>query len=159
MMSQDDVVRQQLVNLLMLRQAHMIFEDAVKDFPEDAINVKPQNLDYSFWHILEHIRICQWDILDYIVNPDYIAPEFPEGLWQASDATCTLDEWQQTIEQFYTDRQALVDIVNDPETDLYAQIPHGAAGHNIVREIIIVGQHNAYHIGEFAILRAVHHLW
>ena len=155
----DRVVRQELVNMLMLRQAHMIFKDAVKDFPEHAYNMKAQNVSYSFWHLLEHIRICQYDILDYILNPDYIAPEFPAGLWLPQDSTCTVEEWNQTIEQFCSDRQALVDIVMNPETDLQAQIPHAMKGHNIAREIIIVGQHNAYHIGEFGILRQIQGFW
>ena len=158
-MSDDIVLRQELVNMLMLRQAHMIFEDAVNDFPEQAINMKPAPLTYSFWHLLEHIRICQVDILDYIINPDYVAPEFPAGYWRDEALDCTIEDWNATIERFYTDRQALVDIVMHPETDLHAQIPHAQAGHTIVREIIIVGQHNAYHIGEFGILRQVHGLW
>ncbi len=158
-MNADTVLRQELVNLLTQRQAHMLFEDAVKDFPEHAMNLKPKDLSYSFWHLLEHIRICQYDILDYIVNPDYVAPEFPAGYWLPEDRTCTSDEWNQSIQQFYDDRQGLVDIVNNPEMDLHEQIPHAQAGHTIVREIIIVGQHNAYHIGEFGILRQVHNLW
>lgn len=158
-MSADATLRQELVNMLMLRQAHMLFEDAVKDFPEQAINMKPNKLIYSFWHLLEHIRICQFDILDYIINPDYVTPEFPAGYWRDEDTTCTVAEWHQTIEQFYADRQALVDIVMNPETDLHAQIPHAQTGHTILREIIIVGQHNGYHIGEFGILRQVHDLW
>lgn len=158
-MTSDAILREQLVNLLIKPQAHMLFEDAVKDFPEHAINTKPTTLNYSFWHLLDHIRICQWDILDYIKNPDYVEPEFPKGLWQPPDSTCTLTQWNTTIEQFYADRQALVDMVKNPDTDLYAQIPHGAPGHNIVREVMIVGQHNAYHIGEFGILRHVMNLW
>lgn len=158
-MSNDMILRQELVNMLMLRQAHMIFEDAVKDFPVEAINMKPAPLTYSFWHLLEHIRICQVDILDYIINPDYVTPDFPAGYWRDESLDCTLADWNATIEQFYADRQALVDIVMNPETDLYAQILHAQAGHTIVREIIIVGQHNAYHIGEFGILRQNHNLW
>lgn len=158
-MNSDNVLRQELVNLLILRQAHMIFEDAVKDFPEHAYNMKPPSLSYSFWHILEHIRFCQFDILDYIINPDYAMPEFPKGYWQAEDSTCSATEWSQTIEQFYADRQALVDIILNPETDLYAEIPHSKRGHSIAREIIITGQHNAYHLGEFGILRQVQGLW
>lgn len=158
-MTDDTIMRQELVNMLMLRQAHMIFEDAIKDFPEDAYNTKPQNLTYSFWHLLEHIRLAQLDLLDYIINPEYVAPEFPAGYWQSEDSTCTAEQWQQTIEQFYADRQALVDIIMKPETDLQAQIPHAKEGHNIAREVIIAGQHNAYHIGEFGILRHVESLW
>ena len=86
----DAALRQELVNMLMLRQAHMLFEDAVKDFPEQAINMKPNKLSYSFWHLLEHIHICQFDILDYIINPKYVTPEFPAGYWRDEDTTCTV---------------------------------------------------------------------
>lgn len=155
----DTTLRQELVNMLLLRQAHMMFEDAVKDFPDHAINMRPDKLTYSLWHLLEHIRICQFDILDYIINPDYVTPDFPAGYWRDTATDCTLAEWNQTIEQFYADRQALVDIVMNPETELHAQIPHAQAGHSILREIIIVGQHNGYHIGEFGILRHTYDLW
>ena len=158
-MSDDQAVRQQLVNLLLERQAHMIFEDAVANFPKEHINTKPATLEYSFWHLLEHIRFCQWDILDYIRNADYKGHKFPEGYWQPRDAMTDWDGWQKTINDFYADRQALVDIVQDSATDLYTPIPHGYGGHNILREILIVGDHNGYHIGEFGILRHTMKLW
>jgi hypothetical protein len=155
----DKAVRQQLINMLTIRQAHMLFEDAIANFPAAHINTKPPQLDYSFWHLLEHIRICQFDILDYIRNPDYVAPEFPKGLWPAPDATTDQGGWDKTIAQFNADRDALLAIINDPTTDLYAQIPHGYDGHNILREILVVADHNAYHIGELGILRQSMGLW
>jgi hypothetical protein len=155
----DKTVREQLTNLLLKRQAHMSFEDAVADFPTEHINTKPVHVDYTFWHLIEHIRICQWDILDYIRNPDYVAPEFPVGLWPAPDSTTDVSGWNKTIVQFKTDRDALVAIINNPQTDVYAQIPHGYEGHNILREILVVADHNAYHIGEFGILRQTMGLW
>ena len=158
-MSNDSAVREQLVNTLIKRQAYMSFEDAVKEFPKEHINTKPTNVDYSFWHLLEHLRMTQWDILDYIRNSDYQSKEWPAEYWPASDAETNGDGWQSTIKQFQDDRQALVDIVKDPATDLYAQIPHGMGGHNIMREICVVSAHNAYHIGEFGILRQVMQLW
>ncbi|MEO1290452.1 MAG: DinB family protein [Chloroflexota bacterium] len=158
-MKDDAVIRQELANMLMIRQAHMIFEDAVEDFPEHAYNMKPLNLAYSFWHLLEHIRLCQVDILEYILKSDYVAPDFPDGYWRDEDTVCTSKEWQETIEQYLADRQTLVEMVMNPETDLQAQIPHAQAGHTIAREILIVGQHNAYHLGEFGILRQVCDLW
>jgi hypothetical protein len=158
-MSDDQEVRKQLVNLLLKRQAHMLFEDAIANFPSDHINSHPSHVTYSFWHLLEHIRICQWDILDYIRNPDYKAMNFPDDLWHPIVVETDMNGWEQTIQQFYADRQALVDIVNDPGSDLYAPIPHGWDGHNILREILVVADHNAYHIGEFAILRQLMELW
>lgn len=158
-MSSDEIVRQQLVNLLEARQAHMLFEDAVKDFPLAHINTRPPNVSYSFWHLLDHIRFCQWDILDYIVNPNYQYVEWPKGYWPDPAKDTDAEGWQHTIQQFYDDRKALVKLALDPATDLYAQIPHGEKGHNIVREINVVASHNAYHIGEFGILRQVMGLW
>ncbi len=158
-MNHDQLVRQQLVNLLLERQAHMLFEDAIAGFPKAQINGRPPGLDYTFWHLLEHLRICQHDILDYIRNPQYQALNFPNDLWPPKETNTDETGWQQTIDQFLADRQALVEIVQNPETDLYAQIPHGWEGHNILREILVVADHNAYHLGELGILRQVMGLW
>ncbi len=158
-MKLDQELRQQLVNMLLKRQAHMLFEDAVADFPESHINTRPPNVEYSFWHLLEHLRLCQYDILDYIRNSGYQTPDFPAGYWPDKEADTDLAGWQQTINQFLVDRQALVDIINDPSSDLYAPIPHGWDGHNILREIIVVADHNAYHLGELGVLRQTMNLW
>lgn len=158
-MNSDDALRQQLVNLLMVQQAHMGFEDAVANFPQEHINTNPPQVEYTFWHLIEHIRICQWDILDYIRNPNYHELEWPKGYWPDPSAKTDWVGWNKTIQDFLRDRQALVDIVKDPATDLYAQIPHGYEGHNILREILVVADHNAYHIGELGILRQVMGLW
>ncbi len=155
----DQHVRTQLVNLLTMQQAHMLFEDAVHAFPADFINVRPPGVEYTFWHLLEHLRICQWDILDYICNPSYRQLRFPDDLWPASQAGTNAGGWQQTVDQFLADRAALVNIVQDPRTDLYRPIPHGYDGHTILREILIVADHNAYHVGELAILRQVAGCW
>lgn len=155
----DKHVRQQLVNALAQRQAHMLFDDAIKDFPEAHYNTYPTNVSYSFWHLLEHLRITQWDILDYIQNPDYQYREFPSGYWAEPETIATVADWQETVDHFRKDLNALIGIINDPQTDLYAQIPHAKDGHTILREINIVATHNAYHIGEFGILRATMGLW
>lgn len=155
----DKHVREQVVNALGEQQAHMLFDDAVKDFPAAHYNTRPQNVSYSFWHLLEHLRITQWDILDYIQNTDYQYLEFPKGYWPAPDATADEAAWNKTIADFRRDLHALIDIINDPNTDLYAQIPHAQQGHTVLREINIVATHNAYHIGELGILRGIMKLW
>ncbi len=138
----------------------MDFEDAVKDFPAEHYNSKPANCDYSFWHLLEHIRICQKDILDYIVDEDYAWPNFPDDLWPDKEVDTDAAGWQATIDAFYLDRQALVDIVSDPDQDLFAPLPNsGEHQHNILREINIIASHNAYHTGELGILRHTMGLW
>ena len=154
-------IRGQLVNMLTVGQAHMTFEDAVRNLPPDEINARAANVEYTFWHLLEHLRICQWDILDYIRNPNYKELTFPDDLWPAREATTDISGWQKTIQQFLSDRAELISIINDPQTDLYSPIPHGYDGHTILREILIVADHNAYHIGEFGILRHItaHNNW
>jgi hypothetical protein len=160
MSNPDSVLRQQLINVLIERQAHMTFEDAVKAFPSEHMNTRPPNVEYTFWHLIEHIRYCQWDILDYIRNPNYSATDWPSGYWRKPDEETDLAGWNTTIEQFKADRQALVDIVKDPTMDLYAPIPHGwSKDHNVIREVLVAAGHNSYHIGELGILRQQMALW
>jgi hypothetical protein len=159
-MNTDQELRNQLVRMLTIRQAHMDFKDAVADFPVDQINTRVPNSDYTFWHLLEHLRICQKDNLDYIQADDYHRPKFPDDLWPAPPAQTDLAGWQQTIEQFYADRQKLVEIINSPAVDLFVPLPNsGEHQHNIVREINIIANHNAYHTSELAIMRQVLGLW
>ena len=159
-MLQDKELRNQLVRMLTVRQAHMDFEDAVADFPVEHINTRPTNCDYTFWHLLEHIRICQEDIVHYIVSDNYTWLDFPTGLWPDRSAETDPPGWKNTIQSFYRDRQALVDIINDPTNDIFAPLPNsGEHKHNILREINIVANHNAYHTGEFGILRQIMGLW
>lgn len=155
----ESLIRQQLVNMLTVAQAHMTFEDAIKNFPAAHFNTRPPGVDYSFWHLLEHLRIGQWDILDYCVNANYKPIEWPRDYWPAKDAVTDADGWSRTVDQFLADRSTLVAMVQNPQTDLYSPIPHGYDGHTILREIFLVASHNAYHIGEFGILRQVMGLW
>lgn len=155
----DELIREQLVKLLTVQQAHMGFEEAVKDFPAAHYNTRPPKVEYTFWHLLEHLRIAQWDILDYSRNPNYQHIEWPRDYWPAKEATTDASGWQRTVEQFLADRAAMTALIRDPQTDLYAPIAHGYDGHTILREVMVLADHNAYHIGEFAILRQVVGVW
>ena len=157
-MSSDQVVRDQLLALLNGGNAHMPFEEAVADFPAKHFNTIPPNITYSPWNILEHLRLAQWDILDFIRNPDYVTPEWPKDYWPDPAETADQEQWDKTINLFLSDAGSLREIVSDPETDLYAPIPH-APDYTIFREILVGSDHNAYHIGEFAILRQVMGTW
>ena len=155
----DNHLREQLVNALTKRQAHQTYDQVVADFPAAHFNRRPPNAPYSFWQLLEHIRITQWDILDYIENPGYQYRKFPDEYWPDEDAEADAEIWQRTIEHTRADLRSLVAIVKDPQRDLLAQIPHGQPSHTILREILIIASHNAYHIGEFGILRGSLDLW
>jgi hypothetical protein len=157
-MSNDQVVREQLLFLLGGGNAHMSFDQAVADFPMEAINSRAPNVDYSPWHLLEHIRIAQWDILEFSRDPRHVSPEWPEGYWPAPQTQADQAKWEGTIASIRHDLQALQEMVEDPSTNLYGDLPH-APGYNILREILLVADHNAYHIGELAILRQVMGLW
>jgi hypothetical protein len=153
-----DILREQLLDLIDGHGAHLPFDAAVADFPDHAINERPPNVPYTPWHLLEHIRIAQRDILEYIRDRAYLAPSWPEEYWPARDATATPGQWTATIAGIRADQQALRDLVADPAMDLLATIP-GTPGHTILREVRLVGDHNAYHLGEFAILRQVMGTW
>ena len=157
-MTATDILRAQLLELIDGHGAHMPFDAAVADFPDEAVNRRPPNVPYTPWHLVEHIRIAQRDILDYIRDRTYLAPNWPEEYWPARDATATPDEFARSVTSFRADSQALHELVADPATDLLATIP-GTPGHTILREVRLVGAHNAYHIGEFAILRQVMGTW
>jgi hypothetical protein len=157
-MNSDQSVRDELLFLLRGGHAHMPFEAAVADFPAAHFNTCPLNVSYTPWHLLEHLRITQADILEFIRNPKYVYLNWPDDYWPAVDAQADAAAWQATIAGFKADNQALQAIVADPAKDLYTPLAHGE-GQNILREILVVADHNAYHIGELAILRQVMGTW
>lgn len=157
-MQSDTLLREQLRTILQGGDAHMTFDEAVAYFPREHINTRPQHVPYTPWHLLEHLRITQWDILEFIRNPQHVSPRWPEGYWPAEDIQADETAWEQTLASFRTDLQALQQMVTDPTVDLYVPIPHGS-GQTILREILLVADHNAYHIGEFGILRQVMQTW
>jgi hypothetical protein len=157
-MNADKVLREQLLALLRSRNAHMGFDEAVADFPLEHINTRPPNVPYTPWHLLEHLRITQWDILEFVRNPDHVSPSWPSGYWPRQDEQADPARWQKTIESFRADLKAVQEIVENPKTDFFSDLPH-AKGYTILREVLLVADHNAYHVGEFAILRQVMGTW
>ena len=151
-------LRRQLTDLLDGVGAHMPFEEAVADFPDEAMNQRPPNVDYTPWHLLEHLRLTQLDILQYVIDPAYQDRVWPRDYWPDREATATREVFDRTIRDFLADRAALRALVTDQNRDLFAVIP-GTRGHTLVREIRIDADHNAYHVGEFAILRQVMGSW
>jgi len=157
-MNQDHVVREHLLYLLRGGGAHMSFDDAVADFPLELINVKPPNVPYTPWHLVEHLRITQWDILEFVRNPHHVSPTWPDGYWPDQNAQADAAAWNNSLAAFKADLQAMQALVSDPDTDLYVPIPHGE-GQTVLREALLVADHNAYHIGELGILRQVMQAW
>jgi len=154
----DQGYREQLVRLLEGDDARMRFEAAVADFPDAGINAFAPNVAYTPWHLVEHLRITQRDILDYIVDPDYREPPWPDAYWPPRDAVATPAQFAASVAAFLSDRDALRALALDPARDLLAPMPN-TPGHSIAREIRIAGDHCSYHVGEFAVLRQVMGTW
>lgn len=157
-MKNEEYIRDELVFHLTKGHAHMTFEEAVADFPVTKMNSVFMNGDYTFWHLLEHIRRTQADILDFIVNKEYKEPKWPEDYWPKKSEKATETNWDKTVKGFLKDQKSLVKLIRDTNTNLYTKIPKGT-GQTLFREIWVVVDHNAYHIGEFAIMRQVLKAW
>ncbi|MBI2207622.1 MAG: DinB family protein [Candidatus Rokubacteria bacterium] len=138
--------------------AHMSLDEAVAGFPMAQINAKAPHIPYSFWHLLEHIRIAQWDLLEYVRNPEHVSPGWPEGYWPAPDATTDAAGWKRTIAAIKKDLARMDQLLADREVDIFAPVPF-ANDKSVVRCAFLVLDHNAYHLGELAILRQVMQLW
>ncbi len=154
----ETLMREQVLALLRGGNAHMPFDEAVADFPLDRINDRAPNVSYSPWQLLEHIRITQEDILEFTRDPDWVSPSWPEGHWPAPDEEADPARWTATINAIRRDLEAMQALVADPANSLTDDLPH-APGYTLLREALLVADHNAYHIGEFAILRQIMGTW
>jgi hypothetical protein len=132
----------------------MSIDDALSGFPLKDINRKIPHASYTVWHLLEHMRIAQKDILGFTINPDHVSPEFPGGYWPKEDETATVRQWKKTLADIREDLNAVKDLVKDPKTDFFGPIPH-AKDYTVFRELLLVADHNAYHAGELVTLRRV----
>ena len=150
----SETLRRQLIELLDGGHAHAGLKQIVADYPFELANRTIPGLPYTVWHLLEHLRIAQWDILEFIRNPQHVSPEWPAGYWPPRDKQADRAQWQETVEKVQADTQALLATVQNPETDLYADLPH-APGYSVLREILVVCDHNAYHLGELSALKDV----
>ena len=157
-MDDDRALRRQIVRLLEGVDAHMTFDEAVADFPTEAINAHAPNVSYTPWHLIEHLRITQRDILDYVRQENYVELHWPGEYWPSEDATADREQFDATVAAFRADNAAFRELVADPATNLFATIP-GTPSHNVLREARIAADHNAYHVGEFAILRQIMGTW
>lgn len=148
------VIREQLLALLRGGNAHMSFDDAVSGFPLEAVNTKVPHGSYMVWHLLAHMRVVQWDILEFVRNPDHVSPDFPGEYWPGTDKKATPLIWENTVNDIRADLKAVEGIVKDPQTDFFSPIPH-AKDYTIFREILLIADHNSFHVGEFVALRRV----
>jgi hypothetical protein len=154
----DKPLRDHLVELLQGGHAHLRFEAAVEDLPVALRGAKVADLPHTPWRLIEHMRIAQGDILKFSIDPDHVSPEFPDGYWPEGDAPPDTSAWDRSVEGFRADMKAMIDLVLDPDVDLFAPIPHGQ-GQTILREALLVADHNAYHLGQLVTVRRLLGEW
>ena len=157
-MTNDAAVRDHLQRLLDWEDAHVGFEKALAGIPAVMRGRTPAGLPYSPWQLLEHLRIAQHDILDFCRNPNYRELEWPNDYWPASPAPSSDREWDEAIDRFRHDRAALQALATDPSVDLTARIPHGS-GQTYLRELVLVADHTASHVGELVVVRRLLGIW
>ena len=151
-MTNSDPLRKQLVDLLRMEGAHLAFDSAVAGFPAKLRGAKPHGAPHTAWQLLEHMRLAQEDILDFSRNPQYRQKRFPDDYWPATDAPPDAKAWDRSIEQFQKDLEEMKKLVADPKQDLTARIPHGER-QTLLREALLVADHNSYHLGQLVFLR------
>ena len=157
-MEQDQALRDHLCALLEGGGAHAKFKDAVRDLPVPLRGKRSEGLPHSPWELVEHLRIAQWDILEFSRDPKHVSPEFPVGYWPPSPVPPDEQAWDKTVAAFQADSKAMRKLVTDHSTDLFARIPHGE-GQTILREALLVADHNAYHIGQLILVRRLLGAW
>ena len=154
----DAALRQHLLELLHGGHAHADFDTAVRNVPTTLRGKRPKGAEHSAWEILEHLRIAQWDILEFSRNPGHQSPDWPGGYWPETAAPPDAKAWDKSVRAFRRDLKAMCDLVANPATDLYARIPHGS-GQTILREALLTADHNGYHLGELVLVRRLLGAW
>jgi hypothetical protein len=151
-------LRKQLVENLNGSNAHADFAQSIRDFPAELRGTRPKGAPHSPWEVLEHMRIAQWDILEFSRAAKHASPKWPEGYWPPQPEPPDDKAWDRSVHQFCQDNDALCKLVSDESNDLFAEIPHGD-GQTLLREALLAVDHNAYHLGQLVLLRRTVGAW
>ena len=154
----EKLLREHLTNLLSGGGAHLDWKASFAGIPPKLRGVRPSGLPHSLWEMLEHLRIAQWDILEFSRNPKHVSPDWPQGYWPGSPEPPNEEAWEKSLKLFGRDLAAMEKLVANPKTDLFARIPHGT-GQTILREALLVADHNAYHLGQVVFIRRLLGAW
>lgn len=154
----DAALRKHLIDVLKGGSAHVQFMDALEEFPPNKRGTFAPGLPHTGWQLLEHARIAQWDILEFSRNPNHVSPGFPEGYWPKTPGPPADAEWDKSVQSFQNDLNEMIELVKNPRTDLFAKIPHGD-NQTILREALVLADHNAYHLGQLVDLRRALGTW
>ena len=151
-------IRKQVIELLKGGTAHASFEDAIKDIPFKLAGVRPENLPYSVWELCEHIRIAQWDMVEFSRNPKHKSPKWPDKYWPISKAPISQEQFEKCIQQIKSDLKIMIDLLEDQQNDLFTPFPHGT-GQNLIKEALQLADHTAYHTAEIIVVRRLLKIW
>ena len=154
----EKALREQLRKVVAWGDAHVDWPEALRGFPAKLRGVRPPGAEHSAWELLEHVRIAQWDILEFSRNPKHVSPDFPSGYWPRSGALPSAAAWEKSLKAFFRDRREMQKLVASPKTDLFAPIA-GGSGQTVLREALLIADHNAYHLGQFIMLRRLLGAW
>lgn len=157
-MNTEMQLRERIAEMLDSTHAHASFDDAVAEFPEQLRGTRRDGLPHSAWELLEHMRIAQWDILEFSRTPQHTSPAWPEGYWPEGPEPPDAQAWEASVDAFRRDLHTMQDLVRDPSRDLWAPFPHGT-GQDLLREALLVADHNAYHLGQLIQLRRALGAW
>ncbi|HEX7294363.1 MAG TPA: DinB family protein [Pyrinomonadaceae bacterium] len=146
----DESLRKHVIKLLNGGDAHLYFDDLNDGFPIDRCGEKIHGLPYTAWQVLEHLRIAQWDIIEFARNAAYVSPDFPEGYWPKEAGSGEL--WQETFGKIRADLDEVIAMVSDTSNDLFARIPHGT-GQTLLRQALLIVDHNSYHLGTLTLMK------
>jgi len=156
-MDEHESLRKHLERLLDWEDAHVNFDTAIDGIPVELRGVAPDGLPYTLWQLVEHLRLTQFDILDFCRNAAYVEL-MAEGYWPSSSMPPTSTAWEESISSFYRDREELKQLALDPGVDLFGRIPHGT-GQTYLRELLLVADHNAYHVAQLVAVRRALGIW
>lgn len=147
-----------LVDLIEKGNAHVPLDDALKNIPFSLLGEKPENLPYSIWQIVEHIRIAQWDILEFSRNAKHVSPQWPDGYWPKEAAAKSKEALEKCIKQIHADRQSFIELIKHAGDNLYEPFEYGS-GQSLLKEALVLADHNSYHTGEIIIIRRLLNAW
>ena len=156
--SESRSMREHVLELLRGGGAHVDVDKAIADLPAERRGSRAPGLPFTPWRLLEHMRIAQWDILEFSRDPKHVSPAFPAGYWPETDAPPDAKAWDRSVAAFRADLRAMEELVADLKNDLHAKIPHGQ-GQTILREALLIADHNAYHVGQLVMLRRLLGAW
>lgn len=152
------VLIKNLIELIEKGNAHASLDDALKEIPFAQLSEKPAKLPYSIWQLTEHIRIAQWDLLEFSRNSKHLSPKWPDGYWPKEAAPESEKVWQKCLKQIYADRKSFIELIKNAGDNLYKPFEYGS-GQSILKEALVLADHNSYHTGEILIIRRLLNIW